>query len=148
MKFHANKARRDGLNDYCKSCMTRTIREMRDKNPEKYKKIYRRHVLKTKYNMTPEQEKELLDKQSNKCAICYTDFDEGSYKACIDHDHDTGLIRGILCQFCNKGLGHFKDSMLNINNAFNYLEKHYIDNSDNTESTEDKNVSDDEQRAG
>jgi hypothetical protein len=44
-------------------------------------------------------------------------------KACIDHDHETGKPRGILCRMCNLGLGHFKDSPELLRKAAEYLER-------------------------
>jgi hypothetical protein len=40
----------------------------------------------------------------------------------IDHDHKTGLVRGLLCKHCNQGLGHFRDSTTFLHNAVGYLE--------------------------
>lgn len=39
----------------------------------------------------------------------------------IDHNHVTGKVRGILCAHCNQGLGHFRDNILFLENAINYL---------------------------
>lgn len=41
----------------------------------------------------------------------------------VDHDHDTEEVRSLLCNNCNRGLGYFKDSSLNLLKAFNYLKK-------------------------
>lgn len=67
----------------------------------------------------------LLKKQGGKCAIC--GVHEESYieahgkKFAIDHDHETGVIRGLLCCKCNRGLGYFKDSIESLKNAIAYL---------------------------
>jgi hypothetical protein len=41
----------------------------------------------------------------------------------VDHDHKTGLIRGLLCTQCNPGIGYFQDSIERLQLAIKYLEK-------------------------
>jgi Autographiviridae endonuclease VII len=60
----------------------------------------------------------LITHQEGKCAIC---GEFPNKKLCHDHDHDTGLIRGLLCHNCNTGLGHFKDSEKLLLKAIEYL---------------------------
>ena len=60
--------------------------------------------------------------QSGKCAICKIPFK----KRCdihIDHSHNTGKVRGLLCNDCNHGLGNYKDNINILKNAINYLEE-------------------------
>lgn len=61
----------------------------------------------------------ILIAQNYLCKICSTDLH--NKKACTDHDHLTNMIRGILCDGCNTGLGHFDDSVKLLTNAINYL---------------------------
>jgi hypothetical protein len=42
-------------------------------------------------------------------------------KLCIDHCHETNLVRGLLCHDCNKGLGNFKDNIIFLQIAIEYL---------------------------
>lgn len=51
---------------------------------------------------------ELVERQNNKCGICGEEFTNYS-NVHIDHDHETGLVRGLLCKQHNRGLGFFKD---------------------------------------
>lgn len=51
------------------------------------------------------------------CEIC-----GGSGRMCIDHNHETNKIRGVLCNLCNRGLGYFQDSPLLLRKAAAYLE--------------------------
>ena len=62
-----------------------------------------------------------MKKQNNKCGICKTPLTEMTRK--IDHDHKTGIIRGLLCNACNWGLGHFKDNTKFLFNAVTYLKQ-------------------------
>lgn len=70
-----------------------------------------------RYGINAEQWEALFVSQGSRCAICKSDqpgrkpalIAENAW--CTDHDHKTGLVRGILCQYCNKTLGHFGDSL-------------------------------------
>lgn len=79
----------------------------------------RRHEA---YGLT-KAELELLLKQHATCAICQTDH-WGKKGPCVDHDHATGKIRGILCGSCNQGLGRFSDDPTRLRAAAAYLEAH------------------------
>lgn len=71
-----------------------------------------RHRL---YGIDAEKVKSLLEKQGGVCAIC------GDEPNSVDHDHETGVVRGVLCKRCNSGLGQFKDSVGFLLNAVAYL---------------------------
>ena len=67
--------------------------------------------------------------QNNRCAICETEFSEESGRsnlriACVDHDHDLGHVRKLLCRLCNLGLGGFRDNPSLLRAAADYLEHH------------------------
>jgi hypothetical protein len=61
------------------------------------------HVRALKYGCTPEQYDALFEKQEGKCACC--DRDNSPHALCVDHNHRTGAIRGLLCHRCNGALG-------------------------------------------
>ena len=64
----------------------------------------------------------VLMMQDGKCAICGTENPHHwSGKFCIDHDHNTGHPRGLLCFKCNAAIGHFNDNITTLNNAISYL---------------------------
>jgi len=71
----------------------------------------------------------LYEKQGQKCAICNNEFgplkpnDEVPRSAQLDHNHQTGKIREVLCRDCNMGLGQFKDNPIRLRAAADYLEK-------------------------
>ncbi len=72
---------------------------------------------------TPEYFGECVDRQDGKCAICERVLDLVNHRNThADHDHETGQLRGVLCGGCNKGLGHFRDSVENLKKAEAYLE--------------------------
>jgi hypothetical protein len=69
------------------------------------------------YKLTPEQVTQMLQAQNQACAICSKYLDDPH----IDHCHDTGKVRGILCDPCNRGLGFFKHNPDLLDNAIGYL---------------------------
>lgn len=96
----------------------------RNRNP----KTRRAENLKAKYRLTYEQYQDLYNQQHGLCAICkkFLVF-EGSAKtryqvARIDHCHVTNKVRGLLCDFCNKGLGFFLDNPTLLQSAKEYIE--------------------------
>ena len=66
----------------------------------------------------------LYDAQDGKCGICSNEMDFLAKATCLDHSHNTGMIRGVLCQRCNLGIGHMKDDIKLMRSAIAYLEKH------------------------
>lgn len=99
----------------------------------KNKKIsYRNKHLKKKYGITQFQYKQMFDNQSGRCAICEREmnFMNGTptkgvarkgEDCCIDHCHQTGKIRGLLCFHCNTALGHLFDNLSLLDKIHNYL---------------------------
>ncbi len=71
------------------------------------------------YGLSEEEYMKKLNEQDNLCAICGKK-DEGKV-LCVDHNHATGQVRGLLCHNCNVGLGNFKDSPEIIQSAIAYL---------------------------
>lgn len=70
----------------------------------------------------------MVEAQDGICAICKTKL-KTPY---VDHDHDTGLIRGILCNRCNRALGMFKDDRFMLLNAVAYLDRFSREKNDRT----------------
>lgn len=91
------------------------------KGKNKKKEIYYRNA----YNITLDQIYNRLDFQNNKCAACQKDINIDSLH--LDHDHTTGKIRGLLCRYCNLGLGHLGDdpdqAIIKLQNYVNFLKK-------------------------
>ena len=78
-------------------------------NPEKCKYHSRTKHLK-RMGFTRESYTALFDEQGQSCAVCHEPEPGRTGFWCIDHDHKTGVVRGILCHDCNLALGHAKDS--------------------------------------
>lgn len=67
-----------------------------------------RHLLR-KYGLTRQQWWIMLEEQDFTCPGCQRELIPGQMKVCVDHDHETGQNRALLCDDCNKGLGSCKD---------------------------------------
>lgn len=85
-------------------------------------KTKRDSILKNRYGIEEFDYKVLLDKQGGICAIC-GDPPKSEKAFDIDHCHSSKVIRGLLCNNCNRGLGHFKDKKSNLMKAIQYLER-------------------------
>jgi hypothetical protein len=75
-------------------------------------------------NISSSHRKDLLEEQNNSCAICGINQSDTTKKLSVDHNHETNQVRGLLCNSCNLGLGQFKDSVVFLSYAIEYLEKH------------------------
>lgn len=75
------------------------------------------------YGMKPGEFDALLAAQEGRCAICRTDEPGGRGTWHVDHCHDTKVIRGLLCNSCNSGLGRFKDNPAVLRAAADYLDR-------------------------
>lgn len=76
--------------------------------------------LKKLFGITEKQYLQMLQEQENLCKICNNAF-ENRRDTHLDHCHKTNTVRGLLCGACNKGLGHFKDNIENLQKAIKYL---------------------------
>jgi len=84
---------------------------------------HRNNHLKKKYGITLEERDRIVASQGGRCAICLTENPGGKGRRLgIDHDHSDGRIRGALCNNCNRGIGHLKDSVASLRAAIEYLE--------------------------
>lgn len=90
-------------------------------NAERRALVRRRSMLKKKYGITLEQYDAMLAAQGGGCAICRTTDPGVKGVFHVDHCHDTGAVRGLLCSPCNTGLGHFKDDVERLVRAVNYV---------------------------
>jgi len=97
-------------------------------NKDRLAKKERKYRVFKRYGITLEEYNKRLAEQNHSCAICKTPQLELSKTLCVDHDHKTGEIRGLLCDYCNRGLGFFKENKESMKLAINYLNKENINN--------------------
>jgi len=94
-------------------------------DPEAHERAVRKHHLQSKYGMTIDDYERLRKKQKDRCAVCggVMKFSGPLYadRAVIDHDHESGQVRGILHNRCNLLLGNFKDDVKILRSAIKYL---------------------------
>lgn len=76
--------------------------------------------LRKLYTITIEDYEVMLESQDGMCAICKGHERTGTLFS-VDHDHSTGVIRGLLCRSCNSGIGFFKDDIVRVQAAVDYL---------------------------
>lgn len=133
-EFVKNKDRYQYL---CKACKRNkeNKRYGREEVKQKYQAYWVRAKLSHKdrffkrtYGISLEDYQNLLKQQNNACAICERQesvLDKRTKeprRLAVDHDHETGTIRGLLCMSCNVGLGKFGDNQETLRKALNYLE--------------------------
>ncbi len=92
---------KNGFQTICKKCMSVDQKRRRKLSPETFKG----NLLNCRFGITLEQWHQMMSNQLQKCKICSVAL-EKSQRPSVDHDHETGKIRGILCQYCNTLLGH------------------------------------------
>jgi hypothetical protein len=119
-EFHKNKYNKEGYHHYCKSCNS-TEKKTKYLNSPEYRTKKKQSNLKASYNLIQDEYDKMLDSQNNKCAICRNNFESES-TTFVDHDHLTGLVRGLLCPNCNTALGLFHDNINTLKSAILYLE--------------------------
>lgn len=97
-----NRQSRDGYGSYCKAC--KSARDARE------------YLLRA-YGLTDVDVQRLIEQQMGVCPICLR-----ARAVHVDHDHETGAVRAVLCFTCNTGLGQFKDRPDALRRAADYVE--------------------------
>lgn len=94
----------------------------RKRHPDRIKARNQRSNLKRYYGMTVEEYDAMLVAQDSKCALCGRLPEQSLHNRLhVDHDHETMVIRGLLCYRCNAALGQFGDSISGVQRVINYL---------------------------
>lgn len=126
--FAKTAKKRAGYESQCRPCKRRYITAWRKRNPGKVREYNRRAEEKVggrrfwKYGITDAEIARMIRSQRGRCPIC--DRAEPEIKLVVDHDHNTGKVRSMLCQTCNTGIGKFKESPNILMAAIRYLEQH------------------------
>lgn len=113
----------------CKSCQASRAREWFAENSERANENRRRWNLENRYGITVEQYAAMLADQGGVCAICGQGEpnEHGRtgtrFRLAVDHDHETGRVRGLLCQKCNRAIGLLGDNPQRLRDAADYVEK-------------------------
>lgn len=96
-------------------------------DPERLRLYNLRGGLK-RYGVTLDWFESKLAEQNGRCIVCGAMPDPGGVKAAarlhVDHDHETGAVRDLLCNRCNQGLGYFRDDPALLRAAADYIERH------------------------
>lgn len=114
-EFYSHPKTRDRLYHDCKACYRERGRRWHHQNREGVLRRTRNNYLKRNYGITQAEVSALLEQQNGRCAICSSEvsFGRGPHRrACVDHDHETGKVRGILCDRCNSAEGLIKGAGL------------------------------------
>jgi hypothetical protein len=110
------------LRAICRPCEAERSRRRYHADPERAAATFRRWMLKARHDLTEAEYFDLLDRQGGACAICgATEADRNRPLLHVDHDHETGNVRGLLCTPCNAGIGHFRDDPALLRRAIRYL---------------------------
>jgi hypothetical protein len=94
---------------------------------EKMKKLVesgwtREYRMRTRFGISIEEYEKMLSEQNGGCAICGSFINNNLRKnLAVDHCHNTGKVRGLLCHKCNSGIGFFDDDINLLENAISYL---------------------------
>ena len=121
-EFYADKQNTDGHEGRCIKC--RLISMAKHRRTPLYKKTKRAYHIKCTYGIAAEQYSEMHKAQKGVCAICGQPETRRLYNTTcslsVDHDHETGKVRGLLCDKCNRGLGLLTTAEILLN-AADYL---------------------------
>lgn len=112
--FSISNDKRDGRASNCKECHTAHYSSL--SSEEKRVRIVRR------FGLTVDEWTSMRDKQAGVCAICGTL--RGTRGLVIDHDHESGRVRALLCSPCNTALGSMRDDPARLRAAADYVERH------------------------
>lgn len=129
--FNKSKTMLDGLQYKCKSCVKeynaqprfRESRRAYQKDKSKAK-VRRNANYRFLYNISLETYDEMREQQNHCCFLCGKHETDNKKFLAVDHDHETGSVRKLLCSSCNRGIGFLKDSPSLLDKAAEYLRQH------------------------
>lgn len=105
----------------CRPCIAEQAKAYRRRHRERINKA----KTAKKFGLTIEQWDALYEEQGGRCTLCGNG--RGNYhELSVDHDHDTGKIRGLLCGPCNMGIGQLRDDPELLERAAMYIREHKV----------------------
>jgi nitrate/TMAO reductase-like tetraheme cytochrome c subunit len=81
----------------------------------------KKYLLNTLYNISSDEYDRMFENQNGACNICKRHQSNFKKALSADHDHNTGRVRGLLCDLCNRGIGFLKDNILFLENAIRHI---------------------------
>jgi len=123
VEFYPDPRRKDGLRSQCKPCNIARATKWNKDNPARVAANVHRGAVKARYGITAEDYAQMLHEQGGVCAIC-RGADSRGRRLAVDHNHITGVVRALLCDTCNRGIGLLGDSSERLHAAARYLELH------------------------
>ena len=120
LEFYMRDKKTGRRHSACKECDKARVKARHQANPERT----RNNDLKRNYGITLQEHQEMYKNQNGVCAICKGEGDGKWKKLCVDHDHETGKVRQLLCRNCNMVLGQVGDNINLLEEMIKYLQKH------------------------
>ena len=117
--FRGNKTYADKLNGRCRECQSRQDADHYRKNKDEICKRTNDAHLVREFGITRSEYDKMVAARHGLCDICKKS--QTPKRLAVDHCHDTGRIRGLLCQSCNMGMGLLGDDPDRLIAAVNYL---------------------------
>ena len=119
-EYPKNNKCRSGRTNRCKPCTQAYKAQWRKANPASHRSAH----LRSKYGISVEEFNAMLEEQNHTCLLCDHKHVENCQKNAlrVDHNHQTGEIRGLLCKECNSGMGLLGDNPERLRAAARYLE--------------------------
>lgn len=127
--YYNYKNTKDGKSYRCKECDNKARQKWTRDNRERSSLSSRSRNLKYKYGITLDDYQKLLSKQEGKCGCCGVAENTANFGVnvslsfAVDHCHETGKVRGLLCNQCNRAVGMLGDTPEGVEKALNYLRK-------------------------
>lgn len=113
----------------CKPCCAARARAWCRDNRARHAATRHAREMRVTYGISAEHYEQLLVEQHGRCAICGQDEPSAHgrtgtpFRLAVDHDHQTGRVRGLLCQKCNRAIGLLNDDPDRLAAAIDYLRK-------------------------
>ena len=118
----------NGTKNECRSCILTRKKAQRLLDGGKLKESGWAAGLKRNFGLSVDAYNQMLESQEQRCAICGKHAETLPRRLAVDHCHETGKVRALLCHHCNAGLGHYFDNIHLLSKAIEYLSEHARDN--------------------